>query len=196
MTSNLPVKSPTIPDAQGTPLEGHPHLYTVYSLLCLGWHPVKVAVYLAQTTGVQVSVEAISAYLAAIPGDELLPTTAIARHFRHLDVIADPIGTMHEMLLLRKHSLAQKIDAVGEDNWTATIDGDIKDVFLMAVQLKDMLDGGPPSRATEVLPSKTAPTLRDLKRGRIASAERVTTKERVTFENDDVVDGETAEVEE
>jgi hypothetical protein len=193
VTPNLPA---TIPDAHGTVLADSPHLYTVYSLLCSGWHPVKVAVYIAQTTGVQFPVEAISAYLATIPEEDLLPTTAIARHFRHLDVIADPIGTMHEMLLLRKHSLAQKIEAAGDEAWTATIDGDIKDVFTMAAELKGMLDGNQPAHPVDAASSKTTPTLRDLTRRKIASAERVTTKERVTFEaDDDVVDGEATEVE-
>ena len=193
MSSNLPAH---IPNAAHTALENSPHLYTVYSLLCSGWHPVKVAVYLAQTHGEQIPVEAIDAYLQSIPDEDLLPTTAITRHFRGLDVIADPVRTMHEMLLLRKHSLAQKIEEAGEDKWTATIDGDIRDVFEMAAELRGMLgDVAPPRTPSESSSSRGATTLRDLaKQRRIASAERVT--ERVTFDDDDVVDGETSEVDE
>jgi len=197
MAENLPAARPhSIPTAEGTPLEGSPHLYTIYSLLCSGWHPVKVAVYLAER-GAAVPLEAIDAYYHAIPDEDMLPTTAITRFFRGLDVISDPLRTMHEMLMLRKASLAQKLEHVGEAGlFPPSVDVDIRDIFDMAAELKGMLDGPVGhGQGADVQPGKATPTLRDL----LVGGKKKVVAERVTIEDVDeppAIEGEYQEVEE
>ena len=193
--NSLPAVRNTIPTAEGTPLEGSPHLYTVYSLLCSGWHPVKVALYLAER-GEPVSVEVIDAYLKNIADEEMLPTTALTRFFRGLDVISDPVRTMHEMLLLRKASLARKIEAAGDDKWPLAIDLDTKDIFDMAAELKGLLDGPMGgAKPLESTPSRNTPTLREVF---ASTGKKRITAERITVEDMDdpkpAIEGEFEEV--
>ena len=187
MTDNLPATRQTIPTAAGTPLEGSPHLYVVHSLLCSGWHPIKVAIYLAER-GTPVPVEAIDAYYQSIPDEDMLPGTAITRFFRGLDVISDPVRTMHEMLMLRKTSLAKKIEAAGDGEWPASVDVAAKDVFDMAAELKGLLDGPTGSgKVPDTMVTRTTPTLRDMLMG---GGKKKVTAERLTIED---VDGTTVE---
>jgi hypothetical protein len=153
----LPDKVPPFPALEG------PHLELIFHMLCCNIHPYRIAQDLQRKYGVTYDPRVIAEYLAAIPDEDLLPTTSLARHLRNNGVISDPLMELHSLLRYSGERLARQVEIENADGkgLTQATEAALQRHWTRCLQLAQ-LDVGQSKPTEAPKGEETAPTTRDI----------------------------------